>query len=637
MKLSLALSGLFTASFLWRQGFSLTLDASTNEGKSSEPQVDVESHRHPVKDVGSTTLENNTTKGDISAVQKSRSLQTMLKNWVQLGDTVASDGSESSATDINTGIDHTDTITHLHPSLLPLHSHFQSPFATRNLETVPCGGIVVTYPQETIAETFDAYADVTMPDALTAIILKTLFANNKTYGVQIMKVCASCDSVVAAGAGAAAGAQDLYDNPSFDHYCGENAYGHNLEHSGLVYLPLVGNDVRPGTMPGYVYSRPTKVGKLDQGPSVDLDTSLDYVFGLMATMAMGTISFAPDFMGHGVETTAEKGYLLRDTYLTSSLPLWLWVSNFVSESTDSRSALGDTAFYVGASEGGYATVALAEGFRTALGVEPVYTFASAGPYRMGTATLMDTIINTDAGVDFDRHAYIAILLGSVYSSSNPNAANYGQGQDLLNDENRELALSWLNNPDFSKEDINAEIFALHERINGVDTVYRIEDLWNPIIVNFLRDASAAGVEDPCNPDYEGYIVGENDKFCEALKQNDLIDVLEKANYDIELCHSPGDTLVTYSNMPDVSVNAFLTANIKAGGHEESIGFCFFDVFGDIVSEKFLSFVPEPKHKSDPDSGSNDARGGTSNSAHISSLSFTSTVFVIAVGLGSSFV
>jgi len=78
MKLSLALSGLFTASFLWRQGFSLTLDASTNEGKSSEPQVDVESHRHPVKDVGSTTLENNTTKGDISAVQKSRSLQTMI-------------------------------------------------------------------------------------------------------------------------------------------------------------------------------------------------------------------------------------------------------------------------------------------------------------------------------------------------------------------------------------------------------------------------------------------------------------------------------------------------------------------------------------------------------------------------------
>ena len=255
---------------------------------------------------------------------------------------------------------------------------------------------------------------------------------------------------------------------------------------------------------------------------------------------------------------------------------------------------------------------------------------------MGTATLMDTIINTDAGVDFDRHDYIAILLGSVYSSSNPNAANYGQGQDLLNDENRELALSWLNNPDFSKEDINAEMFALHERINGVDTVYRIEDLWNPTIVNFLRDASAAGVEDPCNPDYEGYIVGENDKFCEALKQNDLIDVLEKANYDIELCHSPGDTLVTYSNMPDVSVNAFLTANIKAGGHEESIGFCFFDVFGDIVSEKFLSFVPEPKHKSDPDSGSNDARGGTSNSANISSLSFTITVFVIVVGLDSSF-
>ena len=87
----------------------------------------------------------------------------------------------------------------------------------------------------------------------------------------------------------------------------------------------------------------------EKGPSVDLETSYDYVFGLMATMAMGTISFAPDFMGYGAEATAEKGYLLRDTYLTSSLPLWLWASNFVTESTDSRSALGDAAFYFGAS------------------------------------------------------------------------------------------------------------------------------------------------------------------------------------------------------------------------------------------------------------------------------------------------
>ena len=127
-------------------------------------------------------------------------------------------------------------------------------FTTRNLQTVPCGGIVATFPQETISKDFDTYVDATSPDALMAIGLKFLFANYKTYGVQIRKVCASCDSMVKEGS-------ELYEDPSFDHYCGEGAYGHDLEHSGLVYLPLVGDDVRPGTMPGCVYSRPTMAGK----------------------------------------------------------------------------------------------------------------------------------------------------------------------------------------------------------------------------------------------------------------------------------------------------------------------------------------------------------------------------------------
>lgn len=479
----------------------------------------------------------------------------------------ALDDGAGASTDMNTGID-IDTIDRHLSLFFNKNSHFQSPFSTKTLETVPCGGIVETYPQSIIGEAFDAFVDAIAPDPAYAVGLKFLFANNKTYGVQVMKVCASCDSVVAAGA--EAGAQDLYENPSFDHYCGENAYGHDLEHSGLVYLPLVGTDVRPGTMPGYVYSRPSKVGKLEKGPSGDLDTSIDYAFGLMATMAMGTISFAPDYMGYGAESAAERGYLLRDTYLTSSLPLWLWVSNFVTESTDSRSALGDAAFYIGASEGGFASVALAEGFRAALGVEPVHTFASAGPYRMGTATLLQTIISVDAGVNLERFAWVAVLLGAAYSSTNPNAANFGQEQDLLNDEHRDLALSWLNNPDFDEYDINVAIIAHHEQINGVDAEYKIETLWNRRLVNFLRDSIDAGVDDPCNPDYEGHIIGENDKFCEVLKQNDLIDVLENSNYEIELCHSQEDTLVTYSNMPDVSVNTFLTANIKTGDHEESV-------------------------------------------------------------------
>ena len=289
-------------------------------------------------------------------------------------------------------------------------------------------------------------------------------------------------------------------------------------------------------------------------------------------------------------------------------------------------------------------MALAEGFRAALGVVPVNTFASAGPYRLGSAAILKTIINPVAGGDVETYGYIGILLGEVYSSTNPNAANFGQGQDLLNDENRELALSWLNDPDLSKLEMNAKLIDF-----DADDEYRIENLWNLKIVQFLRDAVEAGVEDPCDPDYEGYVVGENDKFCEALKQNDLIDVLENANYNIELCYSDEDTVATPDNMPDVSVNTFLTATLKTGDHEEAIGACFFDAFSDIVSSPvFRDFVPEPKHKCNPapcDSGptttitnaptmSRVARGGTSSSARKSSLSFMSTALLIIVGLCS---
>lgn len=272
-------------------------------------------------------------------------------------------------------------------------------------------------------------------------------------------------------------------------------------------------------------------------------------------------------------------------------------------------------------------MALAEGFRTALDVEPVSTFAIAGPYRMGTATLFNTIVSAeDDGTDFEDFMYVSILLGEVYSSTNPNAANYGQEQDLLNDERRDLFVSWLNNPDYSKTDINEKMIALSQETNGVDSTFKIEDVWNPKIVNFLRDAIAAEVKDPCDPNYEGYIVGENDKFCEVLKQNDLIEILENANYNIELCHSPGDVFVTYANMPDVSSNPFLTANIKAGGHMESILSCFSDGFLDIVSEEYLSFVPQPKHSvPDPD------RSTPTSSALKFSLSYTALIVVVLLG------
>ncbi len=58
----------------------------------------------------------------------------------------------------------------------------------------------------------------------------------------------------------------------------------------------------------------------------------------------------------------------------------------VSAVTNCESSVGEGSFYFGASEGGYGTVAIADGLKSALGIQPVTVFAASCPYRMGSAT-----------------------------------------------------------------------------------------------------------------------------------------------------------------------------------------------------------------------------------------------------------
>lgn len=100
MKLfSPALSGLFATCFLfYEERFSLTVEASTNEENSSEHNLDKESYRHPVEEIGSNaagTFKSSVTKDDISILQQSRRLQTMLNIWAQEGNTVSANSSAS--------------------------------------------------------------------------------------------------------------------------------------------------------------------------------------------------------------------------------------------------------------------------------------------------------------------------------------------------------------------------------------------------------------------------------------------------------------------------------------------------------------------------------------------------------------
>ena len=71
----------------------------------------------------------------------------------------------------------------------------------------------------------------------------------------------------------------------------------------------------------------------------------------MTTMTNGFVSISPDYMGYR-SSNAFRNYLVRDTYVTATMPLWLKAGSFRREEIESKTALADTAFYFGYSEGG---------------------------------------------------------------------------------------------------------------------------------------------------------------------------------------------------------------------------------------------------------------------------------------------
>ena len=116
---------------------------------------------------------------------------------------------------------------------------------------------------------------------------------------------------------------------------------------------------------GYIHTHVTKINQYDVPSqmwslSSDGHWSNEMFICFLATATKGTISFAPDYMGYGLshdnededENDVGKSYLIRHSYVTSFLPLWVKVSYDLKMETDCSTALGDAAVVQGYSEGG---------------------------------------------------------------------------------------------------------------------------------------------------------------------------------------------------------------------------------------------------------------------------------------------
>jgi hypothetical protein len=219
-----------------------------------------------------------------------------------------------------------------------------------------CNEVIATIHPNQVSEILNASLMKSSPDSM---FLTAIFAPRLKYGVQVKTVCASCSSVEAIS-------EKESNNAEYKRYCDKDVYGYDIQQSGLVAIPLVvdendssGNSLVDfgGALPGFIYSRYTTISRYAV-PSLlwptngDDHQSIEILFCLLATATGGTVSFAPDFMGYGLSDDSARGYIVRNSYSTTMLPLWMKVKHDLSITTNSKTTLADAAFLQGYSEGG---------------------------------------------------------------------------------------------------------------------------------------------------------------------------------------------------------------------------------------------------------------------------------------------
>ena len=237
-------------------------------------------------------------------------------------------------------------------------------------ELYPCDHVLATIPPSEVANVAKTnFFDVLFGEASDFVFSN--FSPFIQYGVQVKTVCASCVSV-----------QDDFNRmytphlssearQSYESFCGEGVYGHNETYSGLAMIPLVVEDetdvLKPlsGPMMAYIIAKISGgTNKFNipsqwwggRAPPTLTSANLDLLMSLLATSTKGTISIQPDYMGFGFnENNSFRGFMLRKSYLTSFIPLWMKIRSSMQLGTNCESRLADTAFVQGYSEGGKET------------------------------------------------------------------------------------------------------------------------------------------------------------------------------------------------------------------------------------------------------------------------------------------
>ena len=214
--------------------------------------------------------------------------------------------------------------------------------------------------------------------------------------------------------------------------------------------------------------------------------------------------------------------------------------------------MADAYVVFGYSEGGYGAVPIADALYR-MNKTIIALHAGGGPYRLSSVELKFAVEDIMGG-SVESLLHMA-LLGASLSSTTTDVANFGQGQDFFRDDTIRDAIVHA-----------SQTIDLHEgkrdAINSIITWDNPLSFYNPDLVDVYAGGIARGEPEPCVTS----VTEKTDKLCQALRDQDVIDILELASYPVFLCHSVEDQLVPFANLPDPDVNRNVRIRKVKGRH-----------------------------------------------------------------------
>lgn len=174
-------------------------------------------------------------------------------------------------------------------------------------------------------------------------------------------------------------------------YCNEGSFASGRIMSGLLLEPIDSTTKEPivGKVAASIYSYATEpdpfLANTETWPSNVAETP-PMQLGALAASSAGTYTLVPDVIGNGEDWESVRSYVVKEVYQASAIPLLLKVKDHLESKYNGCTLLDKRVAIMGYSEGGYATVSIADAIDMLDdGYVHTYTGVGGAPLRLSSA------------------------------------------------------------------------------------------------------------------------------------------------------------------------------------------------------------------------------------------------------------